>query len=174
MDNANLLKWVRDVLVTGPSRWQSLTEALPNELLVARPAPGEWSAVECLQHILDTERVFNFRLQAFLEGRDFPAFNPDQEGMAAGPAHSPASLAAEFSRQRAASLKALDRITSADLERGSHHAELGPVVLKEMLNEWAGHDLMHTVQAERAMMQPFIQDCGPWVIYFKDHEIKPV
>jgi hypothetical protein len=28
---------------------------------------------------------------------------------------------------------------------------------------------MHTVQAERAMMQPFIRGCGPWLKYFVDH-----
>jgi hypothetical protein len=43
------------------------------------------------------------------------------------------------------------------------------VSLSELLHEWAGHDLMHTVQAERALMQPFIQGCGPWQPYFRDH-----
>jgi len=28
---------------------------------------------------------------------------------------------------------------------------------------------MHTVQAERALMQPFIEGCGPWRPYFRDH-----
>ncbi len=30
---------------------------------------------------------------------------------------------------------------------------------------------MHTIQAERAMMQPFIAGCGPWRFYFLDHAI---
>jgi hypothetical protein len=30
-----------------------------------------------------------------------------------------------------------------------------------MIHEWAAHDLMHTIQGERALMQPFIADCGP-------------
>jgi len=30
----------------------------------------------------------------------------------------------------------------------------------------SAHDLMHTVQAERAMMQPFIAGSGPWRPYF--------
>jgi hypothetical protein len=32
---------------------------------------------------------------------------------------------------------------------------------------------MHTVQAERALMQPFIQGCGPWQVYFTDHLPRP-
>ena len=47
------------------------------------------------------------------------------------------------------------------------------ITLAELLHEWAGHDLMHTVQAERALMQPFIAGCGPWQPYFADHWIKP-
>jgi hypothetical protein len=43
------------------------------------------------------------------------------------------------------------------------------VSLNEMLHEWAAHDLNHTIQAERALMQPFIQESGPWQPYFADH-----
>lgn len=42
----------------------------------------------------------------------------------------------------------------------------------EMVNEWAGHDLNHTVQAERAIMQPFVRGCGPWQKYFSDHLVR--
>ena len=38
-------------------------------------------------------------------------------------------------------------------------------------NEWAAHDLMHTVQAERALLQPLIGGSGPWRLYFKDHDV---
>jgi len=37
----------------------------------------------------------------------------------------------------------------------------------------AGHDLMHTVQGERAILQSFIDGCGPWKRYFSDHSIPP-
>jgi len=63
----------------------------------------------------------------------------------------------------------LKKITVVDLSRQARHQELGIVTMHELLHEWAGHDLMHTVQAERALMQPFIQGCGPWQSYFSDH-----
>lgn len=55
---------------------------------------------------------------------------------------------------------------------GADVGACGPnrVTLREMLNEWAGHDLMHTVQAELAVMQPFITASGPWRGYFADHD----
>ncbi len=133
------------------------------------PASGEWSALECLGHLLDTERtVFPVRVELFLAGRDLVAFNPDTQGSTLE--QSPAELAAEFARLREASLVALKRVSEADLTRTVRHSELGVVTLGEMLHEWAAHDLNHTIQAERAIMQPFISSSGPWKVYFKDHD----
>jgi hypothetical protein len=41
-----------------------------------------------------------------------------------------------------------------------------------MIHQWAAHDLNHTVQAERALMQPFIAGPGPWRAAgnFADHD----
>ena len=167
MDNP--LPWVRTVLATTPNRWLELTQSLPPELLRLSPAPGEWSAVACLQHMIDVEQIFRFRLQAFLEGRDFPAFDPDSQGTRPDEQQSPAAAAQTFAEMRAQSLEVLESITAADLERRAHHAELGPVTLSEMIHEWAAHDLNHTIQAEEALMQPFIRGCGPWQRYFTSH-----
>src|SRR5260221_14319361 len=49
---------------------------------------------------------------------------------------------------------------------GMHEVVRGPLV-----HEWAAHDLMHTVQAERALMQPFVVGSGPWRSYFADHDV---
>ena len=71
------------VLSTTPSRWLALTEQLPLDLLTRPPAPGEWSALECLQHLVDTERwVFPARVGYLLAGQDFPDFDPDSQGSA--------------------------------------------------------------------------------------------
>ncbi len=165
----DVLKSASAVLSVTPARWASLAQTIPAELLSLPPAPGEWSALECLQHLIDTEPVFQFRIGAFLAGRDFPAFDPDSQGSRPDARRNPADLAAEYDRLRADSLDALSRLTPADLGRQALHQELGRVTLSEMIHEWAAHDLMHTVQAERALMQPFIRDCGPWQAYFKDH-----
>lgn len=169
----NILKSARAVLQTTPLRWDNLTQTISADLLAQRPAPKEWSALECLQHLVDTERwVFPVRIKALMAGQDFPAFDPDSQGAEPKAHQSPADLANEFSRLRAGSLKALDGLSPADLARQARHQELGIVSLSEFLHEWAGHDLMHIVQAERALMQPFIQGCGPWQPYFRDHLVQ--
>ena len=167
-----ILEVVHSVLPTTPARWLSMTQAFPYDLLTARPAPGEWSAMECLQHVLDTELVFQRRLQAFLMGEDFPTFRPDTQEALPDPTWQPLDYAREFSRRRDKSLPELAKLTEPDLKLKARHAELGMVTLSEMVHEWVAHDLNHTVQAERAMMQPFIKGCGPWQSYFSDHVVR--
>jgi DinB superfamily len=169
-----LLRLVFPVLETTPERWIRLAERLPPELFQRKPAPNEWSAYDCLRHILDTERsVFPARVGYLLRGEDFPAFHPDREGKDAGGRMAPVELAGEFARLRAESLTLLSNVVEDDLKRTARHQELGLVTLGEMIHQWAGHDLMHTVQGERAIMQPFLDGCGPWRKYFSDHIVQP-
>lgn len=171
----NFTNDIRAVLSITPARWLAMTSSLPADLLARKPSPGEWSALECLGHLLDAERyVFPVRAELIMEGRDLEAFNPDTQGSSLE--QSPAEMAAEFARLREGSLEALKKVSEADLLRKAHHSELGMVTLGELLHEWAAHDLNHTVQAEKALMQPFIAGSGAWRVYFKDHdvEVKPI
>jgi hypothetical protein len=166
----DILKETLPVLQVTSQRWTNLTQSLSTELLNHEPAPGEWSALDCLQHLIDTERwVFPMRVSAFLANEDFPAFDPDDQGEISNRKKNGVELAAEFAALRAESLKLIASLTDADLERTAVHEALGDVTLGQMMAEWAAHDLMHTVQAERAAMQPFISRSGPWDVYFKDH-----
>ncbi len=165
-----LLEDVQAVLSTTPERWQRLVSTLPIDLLTRPPAAGEWSALNCLQHLLDAERqLFPVRLQTFLAGQDFDDFDPRQQHTDPG-SHTPEQLAAAFALSRQQSLAQLKQVKDSDLQRTAQHPQFGTVTLTEMLHTWAAHDLMHTVQAERALMQPFMLGCGPWRPFFRDHE----
>ncbi len=167
----NPLEKVKTILSTTTARWLSLTETVPVGLLTRAPATNEWSALDCLRHLLDSEQmVFLVRVQALLAGLPIPAFDPDTQGRQYT-AWSPGQLAAEFARLRKSNLDELEQVTIQDLTRTAQHSELGTVTLGELLHEWAAHDLNHTVQAERALMQPFILGSGPWRPYFQDHDL---
>ena len=169
-----IFRLVIPVLETTPHRWIQLAEKLTPELFQWKPASTEWSAYDCLRHIVDTERsVFPARIGYLLRGEDFPAFNPDEKGNKPREYLTPTELAAEFAKLRAGSLELLSKVAEGDLKRTARHRELGMVTLGEMLHHWAGHDLMHTVQGERAILQPFIDGCGPWKVYFSDHAVTP-
>lgn len=165
------LENVQAVLSTTPERWQRLVSTLPIDLLTRPPAAGEWSALNCLQHLLDAERLlFPVRFRAFLAGQDLRDFDPHQQHEDPD-TQTPEQLVAAFIHYRQESLALLKQVQADDLARTSQHPKLGTVTLAELLHTWAGHDLMHTVQAERALMQPFMLGCGPWRSFFRDHEI---
>ncbi len=166
-----LLPSVRAVLETTASRWVNLAARLPPELLCRQPAPGEWSAVQCLRHLNDAERdVFPVRVRAFLSGDNLTPYDPVAQG-SPDAGETPLALVEEFSRMRQESLELLAQVQPADLNRGVIHQEYGQVSLAELLHEWAAHDLMHTVQAEQALMQPFVAGSGPWRSTFAVHDV---
>lgn len=168
----SLIPAARSMLAATPGRWSALA-TVDAGLLVRQPAPGEWSATQCLQHVVDTEhRVFRARVLAILDGREFAGFDPDVDGHVDALERSAAELAADLEGLRAASLATLAGLTDGDLARTARHPELGVVTLAELLNEWAAHDTMHLVQAERALMQAFIPGSGPWRPFFADHDVE--
>lgn len=165
----NLLHDVRAVLITTPARWLSWTESFSAAALTQAPAPGEWSAAECLGHLIQTEKdVFPHRVQSFLAGENLAGFTPTG-GADEYAGWSPAALAAEFARLRAGNMALISSLQPADLERRAEHSELGGVTLDEALHTWAAHDLNHTMQAERALLQPLIAASGAWRIRFAHH-----
>ncbi len=165
----DLIGTARTILSVTPGRWRDLTKSVPAWLLSRPPKNGEWSAVQCLEHMIDGERfVFPVRIKAFLAGEDIVDFDPNSQGNR--PEVDAAKLASQFSRLRMKSLAVLDGVTPSDLSRTTHHSALGIVTLEQLISEWAGHDLMHLVQAERAIMQPFIPATGAWRPYFAAHD----
>jgi hypothetical protein len=59
-----------DILRINGERWHGIATGLDRELLARPPAPGEWSALQCLGHAADTEaQVFASRIRAIKDGR---------------------------------------------------------------------------------------------------------
>src|SRR5579872_15439 len=112
----DVIGYARAVLAATPERWRALTKTIPSDLLGRAPKTGEWSALDCLRHLVDTERwVFPVRVRAFLAGEDFAAFDPDAEGSHSGQQPA-AALAEELARLREGSLALLGELAAADLE----------------------------------------------------------
>jgi hypothetical protein len=167
----DVLDSTRRVLSTTAQRWRSLVESTPQELLLRPPAPGEWSAADCLNHLLVAERlVFGERLRAILEGRDLVTFDP-HEPRDPDPERTPGEVAMALAAERDKNLAVLGGLDPADLERSGRHPEYGMIALRVVLSTWAAHDLQHTVQAEEALMQAFIPGTGPFRFRFADHEV---
>ncbi|MBJ7602214.1 MAG: DinB family protein [Candidatus Dormibacteraeota bacterium] len=157
-----LIRQVEAVLQATPERWRALCEALPAELLQRRPKPGEWSAAECLRHLVQTESVFSGRIRGFLASEtQVKRFDPDA-ALETASVSDVGQLAEQFAELRRETLRLLGQVREEDLGRRAQHEEYGPVTLGNLLHEYAAHDLNHTMQAERALAQPFVQGAGGW------------
>src|SRR5947207_10073824 len=120
----NLLEAVKAVLSTTTTHWLNLAESLPEDLLARKPLPNEWSAMDCLCHLVDAERwIFPVRVKAFLAGDNFVGFDPDKQGTHYT-TQDPKQLSQEFAQLRKSSLIELDRVTLNDLFRTARHSEL--------------------------------------------------
>jgi hypothetical protein len=168
---SDIITEARVLLAMAPERWLALTQA-SEALLTRAPKLGEWSALDCLGHLVDTEQIFPVRVTAILAGQAFPAFDPDAEGSKTTGVN-PRELAARFAQMRPASLRVLESVHAGDLTKTGVHATLGVVTLSQQLHEWVAHDLNHLVQAEVALMQPYIAESGPWQGQFAAHAVKP-
>ncbi len=68
---------IRAILRLDLDRWRGIA-SLGRNPIDRRPAPDEWSALECLVHAADTEVLFGQRVRAILDGDEtLPALDPD-------------------------------------------------------------------------------------------------
>jgi hypothetical protein len=124
--------------------------ALPPPVLTWRPGLDEWCVLEVIGHLVETEeRGFSGRIRAILaeERPQFRAWDPDAVAQARRDAErDPADVLREFSDRRVASVALVETLTSADLERGGDHPEVGWLTTRDLLHEWIHHDGNHIRQ----------------------------
>jgi hypothetical protein len=119
-----------------------------------RPEPGEWSANECVGHMIEAERRgFDGRIRQILaadppdvpiglEGWDPPAVAAARrDDLLPG-----TELAAEFDAVRADGIRLVRGLEAADLGRVGIHPLVGPLRVDELLGEWVHHDRNHIRQ----------------------------
>jgi hypothetical protein len=122
-----------------------------------RPAPGEWSANECVGHLIEAERRgFAGRIRTILNAAqgDQPFLPPDLESWdppAVAEARrdhlrEPAELVDEFVALRADGIALVRSLSSSYLDRSGNHPQVGPLRVDELLGEWVHHDRNHVRQ----------------------------
>ncbi len=119
-----------------------------------RPEPGEWSANECVGHLIEAERRgFAGRIRTILAA-DRPDLPPDLEAWDP-PAVAEArrdhlrpsrELALEFAEMRAPAVDLVRGMQAADMGRLGIHPQIGPLRVDELLGEWVHHDRNHIRQ----------------------------
>ena len=122
-----------------------------------RPEPGEWSANECVGHLIEAERRgFAGRIRRIIDAArdDQPFLPPDLETWdppAVAEARrdhlrAPTELADEFVGLRADGIALVRSLAVDDLGRTGMHPHVGPLRVDELLGEWVHHDRNHVRQ----------------------------
>lgn len=132
----------------------SIADEIPPPMWPMRPDPEEWSPVEVMCHLVESEReVQRSRLQTILRGG-----NPFLSEPKAPPA--PASracpqdgrmLARQFAVERQRTLDLLASLDDSAWNTPARHYIFGPTTLLEMANFTAMHDRLHFTQLCRTV-----------------------
>jgi hypothetical protein len=136
-----------------PARIRALI-AEAGDRLRARPAPDEWSVLECIGHIVDGELVSSGRYRWILAHDQPPLAGYDQDLWVERLRHNdddPAELLAMFEGLRRANLALWSRSTPEQRSRIGMHTERGPESYELTFRLIAGHDRNHLAQARRAL-----------------------
>jgi hypothetical protein len=115
-----------------------------------RPAPAEWSANECLGHIIEADRRgFAGRISRILEQDGVAEPGWDQVAVAAARRDNERSVAAildEFVAVRDPAISLVKALTPDQLDRFAIHDRVGRVTVRNLLHEWVFHDRNHLRQ----------------------------
>jgi hypothetical protein len=136
-----------------PGRLRDLVASAGPDLNV-RPAPGEWSALQCIGHITDAEMVVSGRYRWILAHDRPPLIGYDQDLWVDGLRHEeadPAELLGLFESLRAANLQLWARTGPEGRARVGIHEERGPESFELTFRMLAGHDRLHLQQARTAL-----------------------
>jgi len=136
-----------------PELWRRLIDRA-GPYLHTQPEPGEWSVLECLGHLTDSELVTSARYRWVLSEDEPPLVGFDQDSWAARLNHAaedPVALLEYLGALRRANVALWRRTPAADRGRVGIHAERGPESYELLFRLQAGHGRLHRAQAERAL-----------------------
>jgi len=114
-----------------------------------RPLPTEWTPMEVLCHLRDSERdIQRPRLETiYREENPFLSSPNPPPGPGAWVCEQTGwEVALEFASQRLETLEFLDGLEADDWHRPARHSIFGPTTLLEMANFTAQHDRLHSTQ----------------------------
>ncbi len=153
-----ILGWLGDddpavVQAATTGRLRAVVEAAGARLR-DRPAPAEWSVIECVGHLVDSEIIAAARIRWIMAEDEPDIVGYDQDRWVDGLHHrddDPDELIALFDALRTANMRLWAASPDAQRNRVGIHRERGPESYDLTWRLIAGHDRFHLAQAERAL-----------------------
>jgi hypothetical protein len=124
---------------------------LPERVVAWHPALGEWCAKEVVGHLIEAERRgFAGRIR-IIQGAERPALSTwDQNEVARARRDCERPIGAlldELAAMRRDSAALVRALRAPDLDRAGDHPKVGPLRVRDLLQEWVHHDRNHIRQA---------------------------
>jgi hypothetical protein len=150
----DLLGAQKPLLVLGKTeaRLRKSIKGVSPRLLRKREAPGKWSIAHVMQHLVDSEIVWSWRMRLILAQDRPPLTGYDQDAWADRLGYETTDVRQaieEFAVLRAANLRLLRRAKPEDLKRVGVHSERGEESIEHLMRLYGGHDLLHLRQIDR-------------------------
>jgi hypothetical protein len=141
-----------DVLKTTATKLKRAVDKFAPRQLGKREAPGKWSVRHVVQHLVDSEIVWSWRLRIVLAHERPTITGYDQDAFADRLGYDQTDVRRaleEFAVLRGANLRLLGRATPQDLKRVGVHSERGEESVEHWMKLYAGHDILHLNQIDR-------------------------
>jgi hypothetical protein len=143
------------VQVELPDQLQAMIEEAGPHLWI-RPAPGEWSVLELLGHLLDSEITSAGRYRWILAHDEPPLIGYDQDLWVERLRHQdddPEEMLSLLRALRSSHLRLWANASESDRARIGIHSERGPESFDLTFRLMAGHGLFHLGQMRRTLTQ---------------------
>lgn len=122
-------------------RFSNMISNIPEDRGNEAYAPGKWTIKQVLQHVIDTERIFAYRLLALCRGEQQPIPGFEQDDYMAAVDVSGRSLddqCREFDSVRSATITLMESLRPQDLQHRGTISE-SPVLAAALPYVLAGH-----------------------------------
>ena len=136
-------------LAAFPEQLKRQVQDLSDPALRFRPAPGEWSVVEVIGHLLDIEAVYSARIRQMLatDNPSLARFDPDETVRQRDYQNKQIGfLLISLAERRAEHLELLRVLRPAQLARTGLHPTRGQLSVADTIANLAWHDGNHSQQ----------------------------
>lgn len=126
-----------------------IVQEAPDDVWPMRPDEDEWSPMEVLCHLRESEVELQRPRLELIAREENPFLSQPKEPPAPASRVCPQEallVAAEFARERARTVEFLNSLTPEQWARPARHYIFGPTTLLEMAHFTAQHDRMHITQ----------------------------
>lgn len=122
------------------------------EVLRQKEAPGKWSILEVIQHLVDTEWIYGYRYRLILAHDEPPIPGYDPDLWTERLHNNEVELVDALERLRLLhgwNLELLRSLSDEEWDRVGLHSERGPESIRKTFRLIAAHDIVHLRQIER-------------------------